>query len=137
MLILGDESHDRGKLPWVTLTLIGLNLLVGAAQIRFGERLTNGWALVPKEICEFRDLKGRHSLKFEVPHVVGFDHEGDVVVAKRPHTVYIHHYRGPFPIVLTVFSYMFLHGDFFHFLFNMWFLWVFARNVECAMDHGR
>ena len=32
---------------------------------------------------------------------------------------------------------MFLHGDIFHLIGNMWFLLVFGRNVECAMSHGR
>lgn len=34
-------------------------------------------------------------------------------------------------------TYMFLHGDWLHFLLNMWVLWVFADNVEDAMGHGR
>jgi len=32
---------------------------------------------------------------------------------------------------------MFLHGDFFHLIFNLWFLFIFGRNIECALDHGR
>ena len=34
-------------------------------------------------------------------------------------------------------SYMFLHGDVFHLLGNMLFLWVFGDNVEDAMGHVR
>jgi hypothetical protein len=30
-----------------------------------------------------------------------------------------------------------MHGDVFHLIGNMWFLLVFGRNVECAMNHGR
>jgi membrane associated rhomboid family serine protease len=44
---------------------------------------------------------------------------------------------GPFPIVLTLLTSMFLHGGLWHLAGNMWFLAVFGRNVECAMDHGR
>ncbi len=29
-----------------------------------------------------------------------------------------------------LFSYMFLHADFFHLLGNLWFLWIFGDNVE-------
>lgn len=29
-----------------------------------------------------------------------------------------------------IFSSMFLHGDFFHLLGNMWFLWIFGNNLE-------
>ena len=28
MLILGDESHHRGKLPWVTGALVAVNVLM-------------------------------------------------------------------------------------------------------------
>lgn len=34
-------------------------------------------------------------------------------------------------------SYAFLHGSFFHLLFNMYFLWIFGDNVEFAMGHIR
>ncbi len=30
---------------------------------------------------------------------------------------------------------MFLHANFWHILFNMWFLWVFGRNLEDALGH--
>jgi hypothetical protein len=38
---------------------------------------------------------------------------------------------GLFPVLTS----MFLHYDIFHIVFNMWFLWVFGRNVEAAMGH--
>lgn len=31
---------------------------------------------------------------------------------------------------LTIVTSMFLHGSFFHLLFNMWFLWIFGDNLE-------
>ena len=62
MFILGDETHDRGKIPWVTFTLIALNFLVFCAQCRFGDRMTNGYALVPKEISELKDITTKQPL---------------------------------------------------------------------------
>jgi membrane associated rhomboid family serine protease len=41
------------------------------------------------------------------------------------------------PERVTLFSYMFLHGDGMHLLGNMLFLWVFGDNVEDAMGHAR
>jgi membrane associated rhomboid family serine protease len=41
------------------------------------------------------------------------------------------------PTVLTLLSYMFLHGDWWHLLGNMLFLWVFGDNVEDAMGFFR
>jgi membrane associated rhomboid family serine protease len=138
MFILGDESHDRGRIPWVTFLLIGLNFLVFCAQVRFGDRLTNGFAVVPKEITEFRDLNGKQPIKIKFQQQVGWDEDGDpVIVHGGTKTHYIQHYPGPTPIFLTLLTYMFLHGDIFHLLFNMWFLWIFGRNVECSLGDAR
>jgi membrane associated rhomboid family serine protease len=35
----------------------------------------------------------------------------------------------------TVFTSMFLHGGWAHILGNMWFLWIFGRNVEDSIGH--
>jgi len=39
--------------------------------------------------------------------------------------------------VETLITSMFLHGDIFHLLFNMLFLWIFGDNVEDRMGHLR
>jgi membrane associated rhomboid family serine protease len=44
---------------------------------------------------------------------------------------------GPIPEPLTLFTYMFLHGDLLHLGSNMLFLWVFGDNVEDALGHVR
>ncbi|MBD8891672.1 rhomboid family intramembrane serine protease [Roseibium litorale] len=41
------------------------------------------------------------------------------------------------PDSLTLFTYAFLHADFWHLAGNMLFLWVFGDNVEDAMGHAR
>jgi membrane associated rhomboid family serine protease len=41
------------------------------------------------------------------------------------------------PTLLTLVSYMFLHGSWVHLLGNMLFLWVFGDNIEDAMGHFR
>lgn len=38
---------------------------------------------------------------------------------------------------LGLFSSMFLHGGWLHFLGNMWFLWIFGNNIEDHIGHGR
>jgi membrane associated rhomboid family serine protease len=38
---------------------------------------------------------------------------------------------------ITLFSYQFLHGDLWHLLFNMWFLYVFGNNIEDRLGHGK
>ena len=132
MFILGDESHHRGKVPWVTAALVAVNVLMFAVQTFVGERVTNGFSLVPKEITELRDLTKKERVKVKVHEIDDYG-----VTHKREEVFYIKHYPGPFPIVLTLVTSMFLHGSLIHLIGNMWFLLVFGRNVECALSHGR
>jgi membrane associated rhomboid family serine protease len=37
--------------------------------------------------------------------------------------------------ILTIFTSMFLHGDLFHILGNLWFLWIFGDNIEDHLGH--
>lgn len=43
----------------------------------------------------------------------------------------------PFPVWLSPFSSMFLHGDFWHLAGNMLYLWIFGNNVEDYLGHLR
>ena len=45
-----------------------------------------------------------------------------------------HQYALP-ATVLTIFTSMFLHGDLFHILGNLWFLWIFGDNIEDYLGH--
>lgn len=137
MLILGDEGHYHGRFPWVTASLVVVNVVVYVAQVFIGEPLTHGFSCVPEEITSFRDLTGTkyHKVKLEVDG--RYDHKGHYHPQFETKNIPIKHYTGPFPIFLTLFTSMFMHGDLFHLIGNMWFLLVFGRNVECAMSHGR
>lgn len=138
MFIIGDEGHYRGKFPWVTVSLVFLNLIVFAAQQFLGESFTNGFSLVPKEITEFRDLTKPEKIKIKVPTGMYYDHQTKQArTSYGTESVYVNHYHGPFPIILTLLTSMFLHGNWLHLIGNIWFLAVFGRNVECALDHGR
>jgi membrane associated rhomboid family serine protease len=137
MLILGDEGHYHGRFPWVTASLVVVNVVVYVAQVFLGEPFTNGFSLVPEEIVTFKDLQGTkyHKVKVEVDG--HFDHKGHYHPRFETKNFPIKHYTGPFPIFLTLFTSMFMHADIFHLIGNMWFLLIFGRNVECAMSHGR
>jgi len=39
-------------------------------------------------------------------------------------------------MILSPFTYMFLHGSLFHLIANMWALWIYGDNVEDWMGHG-
>lgn len=43
----------------------------------------------------------------------------------------------PFPVHLTLFTSIFIHGDIFHLLGNMLYLWIFGNNIEDAVGHFR
>jgi membrane associated rhomboid family serine protease len=138
MLILGDDGHYHGRFPWVTAALVVVNVLVFVAQAFIGEPFTNGFSLVPEEITTFRDLTGTKYLKAKVLTDGHFDGNGQYQPPRlEDKNIPIKHYTGPFPIFLTLLTSMFMHGGVFHLIGNMWFLLVFGRNVECAMNHGR
>jgi membrane associated rhomboid family serine protease len=136
MFILGDESHHNGRFPWVTVGLVVANVLMFGLQIILGEPFTNGFSLVPKEITEFRDITQKQRVKVKVEDYY-YDHRGHPRSIVKDEYFTINHYPGPFPIVLTLVTSMFLHGGVMHLIGNMWFLLVFGRNVECALGHGR
>ena len=137
MLILGDEGHYHGRFPWITASLIVINVLVYVAQIFLGEPFTNGFSLVPEEIVTLKDLQGTKYHKVKVDVGGYHDHKGHYHPNIETKHFPIKHYTGPFPIFLTLFTSMFMHANVFHLIGNMWFLLVFGRNVECAMSHGR
>jgi membrane associated rhomboid family serine protease len=136
MLIIGDTSQHRGRIPWVTGAIVVTNVALYLLQVGLGERFTNGFALVPREITELRDLTKKERVKVKVRDVY-VDRHGIEHHDKREVIFDINHYPGPFPIVLTLITSMFLHGSVMHLIGNMWFLLVFGRNVECALNHGR
>ncbi len=45
--------------------------------------------------------------------------------------------QGPFPVGVTLFTSMFVHGGFLHVAGNMLYLWIFGNNVEDAMGRIR
>jgi len=112
MLPLRDDVPSR-TVPLVTLTLIGLNVIVflyqaslgidaGPRAARAAQAFVAEFGLVP---CR---LTGSCATLDQFPH----------------------------PVV-TVFTSMFLHGGLFHAGGNMLYLWIFGNNVEDVLGHGR
>src|SRR5262245_397775 len=58
MLIVGDEGHYNGRFPWVTASLIVINVAVYTAQVLSAPAFTLNWALVPGELPILPDLVG-------------------------------------------------------------------------------
>jgi membrane associated rhomboid family serine protease len=136
MFIVGDESKSNGKIPWVTFSIIAINIMVYCAQCFLGPDFTLGFSLVPKEISTLTDLTKPQEVRAKVPYRIWYD-KGHERIQFRQVTITVPQAPGPFPIFLTLFTSMFMHGGLLHLVGNMWFLAVFGRNVECAFDHGR
>ena len=138
MLILGDEGARRNRIPWVTGSLILINILAFLTQKWLGDRVTYGWSLVPYEITHMKDLTKPQKIKAKVavphPDPRFRDYAPPTI---REVWIDVPQYPGPFPIILTLLTSMFLHGDWVHLIGNMWFLVIFGRNVESAWNHGR
>ena len=111
---IGDDNRDRKIVPLVNYTLIAINVLVFFYQLSNPE-FTYGYSVVPAEITGGEDINA----------TVRIGNQG------------LRLYGGPTPIYLTLFSAMFMHGDWGHLLGNMLYLWIFGDNIEDRMGHAK
>lgn len=110
-LPIKDLNPTRNK-PVVTIALIGINILVYLYQMTQGASVGASLGATPFEITRMTDLVGRMPV---IVHGAGSS---------------IMHYPGPTPIILTLFTSMFLHGSILHLGGNMLYLWIFGNNIE-------
>lgn len=110
------DHNPTTRIPWVTLGLIAVNVVVFLKGLGAGpdtHLLLARWGATPYELTQLDDLVG---------HV-----QGSGLV----------HVPGPSLLWLTAFTSMFLHGGWLHLLMNMHFLWIFGNNVEDALGSLR
>jgi membrane associated rhomboid family serine protease len=124
VLPLGDLQRTQ-IIPFVTYTLIGINVLVFLVEQRQGEEFTLAFAATPYEITHNEDLE--QPVVKMIPVLVrdpfGGVHEEQRALA-RPQ------YPCPIPVRFTLLTSMFLHANWMHLLGNMLFLWIVGDNVE-------
>jgi membrane associated rhomboid family serine protease len=113
MIPLKDDT-PRLSTPLLNYFLIAANVAVFLFQISLGRReqttFVYAFGLVPAHLTAM--------LQGPLPAVHGHVH------AVSPGLALL-------PIVTS----MFLHGGWLHLIFNMWFLWIFGRNVEESLGH--
>ncbi|WP_169980183.1 rhomboid family intramembrane serine protease [Tautonia rosea] len=128
---LGD-MHPTRILPWVNYALIAANILVFVLQSSLPEQFTISYAATPYEITRNTDLTEPVTLAVEVEVPDAF---GNVRVEEREEVLP----QGPvpFPVWLTLFSSIFMHGGLAHLGGNMLYLWIFGDNVEESLGHIR
>jgi len=105
-----DENPSR-VFPIVTLLLIATNVAVIVYQFtlgKAGQPFVYRFGAIPWEITHLRELP---------------DLPGESVSAV--------------PVLLTLFTSMFLHGGLIHLFGNMLYLWIFGDNIEALIGHFR
>ena len=107
MFIPLKDVNPTEKTPYVTITLIALNVLVFLYQLSLGPRA--------EQLMIFK----MGIIPYEFTHAVDLP----------PYT--------HFPLAFNLITAMFMHGGVFHLLGNMLYLWIFGNNVEDAMGHTK
>jgi len=107
---LSDDNPLRSiRFQWVNVGLIVANVVAFVLQNTAGAQASIlSFALIPSELFQ--------------AHLIG----AAVPSPQQP---------VPVPEGLTLLTYQFMHGDIFHLLSNMLFLWVFGDNIEDALGH--
>jgi membrane associated rhomboid family serine protease len=109
MIPLRDDVPSS-SVPFVTITLIGLNVLAFLYQASIA--MSGDPRAAEAFVFEFGAIPCRVTGNCAVP--------------------------GEFPpAIVTIFTSMFLHGGLFHIAGNMLYLWIFGDNVEDTLGHGR
>jgi membrane associated rhomboid family serine protease len=118
MIPIRDEN-PHFLTPWVTWTLIGVNVAVWTLVQGLGTdpalaRSVCTLGLIPGEVLGTLPAGSRFPLGPGMSCVLSGDAGWH-----------------------TMLTSMFLHGGWMHIIGNMWFLWIFGNNVEDSMGHGR
>ena len=121
MFPLSDPDLIRRSKPVVTYGLILINAVVFLYELTLGS-LENTiffykWGLIPDELA--------HGLEFAVLRI------GPAEAVGIQATLF----GTAVPAWGTVFTSMFIHGGFMHFVGNMVFLWVFGDDIEDKLGH--
>ncbi len=95
------DNIPREKIPFMTWTIIAINVIVFASQV----------GLPHPQVANIASLYG-------------------VVPARYTHPIWAHTVGFPSDILLPLITGMFLHASWLHVIFNMWSLWIFGDNVE-------
>lgn len=105
MIPLSDENPPRTT-PFVTYTLVAINIAVFVYQLTLGDRVEGfiqSCAFRPAELVTGRDIPPPSCVQ---------------------------------PLWLTVLTSMFMHAGLLHIGSNLLYLWIFGNNVEDAMGHA-
>ncbi len=121
---LGDLQRTL-IVPYITYSLIAINVGVFLIQQQEGEEFTLAFAATPYEITHNEDIDQPVP---KVARVLVRDQFGRVFAQDR--RVELKHAPCPIPVRWTLLTSMFLHGSWLHLIGNMLYLWIVGDNVE-------
>lgn len=157
MIPFADAEVERRLFPVVNVALIGLNALVFLYELQLGglgllgggggpdisafffklgfipEELTQGQACIYWYLGPV--LSGQDYSCIEITRSLRDTVVPDLAVIPLAGGGVLQNVESPLPTWTTLFSYMFIHGGFFHFAGNMAFLWVLGDNIENRLGH--
>jgi rhomboid family protein len=113
------DENETQRTPYVTFTIIGLNVLAWLFIQGAGSTLP-----LVRSVCELGLIPGE--LTGLLPPGTKFPMGEGIVCVTDPGRQ-----------ITNVLTSMFLHGSWMHLLGNMWFLWIFGNNIEDSMGHVR
>ncbi|HEY7346719.1 MAG TPA: rhomboid family intramembrane serine protease [Ktedonobacterales bacterium] len=116
MIPLKDDTGQRRRFPFITYTLIAINIVVFLLELNQGPQIQAfifAYSLVPA------------ALTHNIPQTILFASQ-----LPQPFP-----YSTPSPVWLTLFTSMFMHAGWLHIGGNMLFLYIFGDNVEDRMGH--
>jgi membrane associated rhomboid family serine protease len=122
-LPLADDNSDRKITPYVTYTLIAINVLVFAILQKFGygTDFTYSFSTVPAEILTGKDIVTQATKTID-------EATGRIQTIPGLGTT-------PVSVYLTLITSMFMHGGIAHIVGNMFYLFIFGDNIENRLGH--
>lgn len=143
------DNIPTQSFPWVTVTLIVLNVLVFGWQLLQPSDTASTPELAREGVSERDQVALEYgAIPYRITHpgtdcgvaTAGATQEVICEGAPRPAAFpqegYPHNLDMA-PWWLTLITSMFMHAGFLHIFGNMLFLWVFGNNIEDSMGHGR
>ena len=125
MFIPYRDDNESLDIPYVTIGLGAVNILIFLFTIMLGLagyiRFIFTFGFIPAELLQGISV---NNIPAEIVSIPGMEDLVDITI---PNVA---------PVV-TMFTSSFLHGGFDHIISNIWFLWLFADNVEDRMGMGR
>lgn len=107
MIPLKDDLQPQ-RLPWVTWTLLAINILAFAHQLGLSQRGV-----------------------MQLYHLYG------MVPARLMHPDWAWYAGFPAGAFITLITHMFVHGGWLHIIGNSWALWLFGDDVEDRLGHAK